>query len=276
MKILLAGGAGVVGRTLIPLLTQAGHTVFATSRDAGRASTLTTLGAEPIVMDALDRASVFAAVAHAEPDAVIAQLTDLAELDYAGNARLRIIGTRNLVDAAREGGSDRLIAQSISWVVAPGMTPATEQEPLAKTATPGVAELESAVAEIPGGVILRYGLLYGPGTWFAPDGLRATQARAGTLPERSEVVSFVHVDDAAHAALEALGWPAGIVNIVDDEPAHATEWMPTFARAVGAPPPTIPQPRDSGRPISNALARSRGWEPGYPSWRTGFETLSQP
>jgi nucleoside-diphosphate-sugar epimerase len=273
MRILVAGAGGVVGRVLVPLLRGAGHQVTGTTRAAGRLSELAALGATPLLMDALDAASVRAAVDTATPDVVIHQLTDLAGLDFAGNARLRTVGTRHLVDAALAVGVRRLVAQSIAWVVPPGDTPADESEPLAADATPGVRDLEAAVARMPVGVVLRYGLLYGPGTWFARDGLRAREAHAGTLAATARVQSFVHVEDAARAALLALDWPAGVVNVVDDEPAPAAAWLPAFAAAMGIPAPALVEPAAAGRPISNARARALGWRPEHPSWRTGFATL---
>jgi nucleoside-diphosphate-sugar epimerase len=273
MRIMVAGASGVIGRALVPLLREAGHEVAGTTRHPGRLAAIEALGAQPLVMDALDASSVKTALGQAAPDVVMHQLTDLAGLDFAGNARLRITGTRQLVDAALAAGVGRMIAQSISWVVAPGDTPATESVPLADNATPGVRELESAVAEMPVGVVLRYGLLYGPGTWFARDGLRATEAREGRLAATAQVQSFVHVRDAARAAVAALDWPAGVVNLVDDEPAPFTEWVPAFAAAVGAPAQRADLPENPGRAISNARARALGWTPEYPTWRTGFASL---
>jgi nucleoside-diphosphate-sugar epimerase len=124
-------------------------------------------------------------------------------------------------------------------------------------------------------VVLRYGLLYGPGTWYAPGGLMASAAAAGTLRADGDVSSFVHADDAAAAAVQALGWPSGaVVNVVDDEPAAAGEWVPVFCAAVGAPPPA---PIAAGgrtpwaRGADNHYARKHlGWVPDHPSWRGGF------
>ena len=273
MRILLAGAAGVIGRRLIPLLVAEGHEVVGTTRRPERSHALAELGARGALMDALDRDNVERVMEAVEPDAVIHQLTDLAGLDFAGNARVRLEGTRNLVDAALACGVERMVAQSISWVVPTGEAPATEDEPIATDATPGVRELEAAVGEMPVGVVLRYGMLYGPGTWFARDGARADEARRGVLGATSEVTTFVHVDDAAAAAAAALEWPAGIVNVVDDVPARAAEWMPAFAAAVGASAPAIPDLSNAGRPISNARARSLGWSPRHPSWREGFASL---
>ena len=274
MRILLAGAAGAIGRQLVPALVAAGHEVTGTTRDPDRRGLLESMGARPLIMDALDRASVVSAVTQTDPEVVIHQLTDLARMDFEGNARVRILGTRHLVDAALTAGVSHMIAQSISWVVAPGSSTATESEPLADDALPGVRELESAVAEMPVGVVLRYGYVYGPGTWFDAQGLRAEEARAGTLQAMADVTDFVHVGDAAQAAVDALAWPAGIYNIVDGEPAPAAEWIPAFAAAVGAPVPNVTPPQAQGRPVSNAKARAAGWTPRYASWREGFRTFS--
>ncbi|MGH3241713.1 MAG: NAD-dependent epimerase/dehydratase family protein, partial [Spirillospora sp.] len=205
MKILLAGATGVVGRRLIPLLVQAGHEVTGTTRRAERTGLLGDLGATPVVLDVLDAAATRAAVTAARPDAVIHQLTDLSQEDFTANSQLRIEGTRNLVDAARAEGVETMVAQSIAWVYVPGDAPAVETDRLDASLPPyaGVAALEEAVGEMPRGVVLRYGALYGPGTWYAPDGAIADRVRAGTMRPAPSWTSFVHADDAASAAFAA-------------------------------------------------------------------------
>jgi nucleoside-diphosphate-sugar epimerase len=237
-------------------------------------------GADVVVADALDRTAVLDAVAAARPDVVMHQLTDLSGGTSATNAALRERGTRNLVDAALAAGVRRVVAQSIAWAYAPGAEPAGEQEPLdaeapepRQTTIRGVAALESAVAEALEWVVLRYGLLYGPGTWYAPDGLRADQARAGKLTADADVSSFVHADDAAAAALAALDWPSGAVNVCDDDPAPGSDWVPAFCAAVGAPPPPAAGGERAGwaRGAANRHARADlGWMPRHPTWRRGF------
>lgn len=279
MKILLAGAGGVIGRALAPLLVQAGHEVAGTTRRTDRLGEIAALGARPVVADALDRRGVFDLVAAERPDVVMHQLTDLSSRDYAGNARIRIEGTRHLIDAAKSVGVRRVIAQSIAWVYAPGEGPAREDEPLDLEAPPprgttveGVRALEAAVAEMPEGVILRYGLFYGPGTWYARDGSAADQVRRGELPATDGITSWIHVEDAARAALLALEWPPGPVNIVDDEPAPGTAWLSVYAAALGAPPPPVSPGAGRGeRGASNAKARKDlGWQPIYSTWREGF------
>jgi nucleoside-diphosphate-sugar epimerase len=211
---------------------------------------------------------------------VIHQLTALKDWNLEDNARIRKEGTRNLVDAAIASGAKRLIAQNIAWAYGPGESPASETDgldieaaPPRKTTIEGVVALERAVAEMPSHVILRYGMLYGPDTWYAPDGLIADRVRRREMPATDGFTSFLHVEDAAQAAVLALDWPDGIVNIVDDEPAAGTEWLPYYAALLGAPAPEI-KPGRAGweRGASNAKARRKyGWTPMYGSWRNGFE-----
>ncbi|MFD4370566.1 NAD-dependent epimerase/dehydratase family protein [Streptomyces sp. NPDC058486] len=273
MRVLVAGATGAVGRQLVPRLEAAGHEVAGLSRR----------GPRPV--DVLDADAVRRVVAEVAPDAVVHQLTDLGAADGAANNRLRIEGTRNLVEAARAAGVGRIVAQSISWAYAPGDAPADESVPLDGTAesprariVAGVRALEDTVAELPEAVVLRYGILYGPGTWYAPGG--AVAAALGGNPEASflgsttadaSVSSFVHVADAAEAAVRALTWPSGPYNVVDDDPAPAHTWLPVLAAALGVTSPRRTEGRTPwARGALNTRARALGWTPTRPSWRTGF------
>jgi nucleoside-diphosphate-sugar epimerase len=219
MNVFLAGASGVIGRRLCVLLRRAGHDVTGTTRTQTNAGALKTLGARPVIVDVLDAKGVLAAMEAAQPDLVIHQLTDLPDVIdpaklpamRAANARLRREGTRNLINACEVLKVPRVIAQSIAWVYAPGMKPYREGDSLDLTGqgidretVDGVIALEDAVTKTPGidGVVLRYGRLYGPGTW--------TETPKGPAP--------LHVDAAAHAALLALthGKP-GIYNVVEED-----------------------------------------------------------
>jgi nucleoside-diphosphate-sugar epimerase len=278
LKILVAGATGAIGRRLVPLLVHAGHSVSGTTRRPERAESILEMGAIPLVLDALDGESVREAVSADQPDVIIHQLTDLSAEDFQANSRLRIYGTRNLVDAAAAAGVETMIAQSIAWVYVPGDAPAVEEDPLDPSVPPyqAVAALETAVQAMPRGVVLRYGALYGPGTWYAPNGAIADRVRAGALAMTPAWTCFIHVDDAAAAAVAALDWAAGPVNIVDDEPATANDWLPVYSAAIGAPSPGDPPKHAAatGRPVSNAKARRLGWKPKHPSWRTGFAEMT--
>jgi nucleoside-diphosphate-sugar epimerase len=224
MRIFLAGATGVIGRRLVPLLVRAGHQVTGTTRNAGKVDALRALGAEPAVVDVFDAASLTRAVLEARADVIIHQLTDLPfapgtpryEEGLERNTKLRIDGTRNLVDAAREAGITRMIAQSIGFVYAAGEGARVESDPLDVAATgarkrtvEGVVALEQATLTMPEGIVLRYGLLYGPGTWFERE-KRGAPA--------------LHIDAAAQAAVLALnkGRP-GIYNVAEDDGALSSE-----------------------------------------------------
>jgi nucleoside-diphosphate-sugar epimerase len=257
------------------ILVSAGHEVFGTTRRSDRVHQLDAVGVVGIVMDALDRESVGRAIGASAPDAVVHQLTDLSGSDFAGNARLREEGTANLVDAARDGGVTRMVAQSISWAYEPGAVPATEDEPLARDPATGlprfasIETLEHSVLSLPHGVVLRYGLFYGPGTWYAADGPEAARARAGVVAATTAWTSFVHVDDAADATVAALGWPPGVVNVVDDDPTHVDEWGPLYVEAAGGTVASITA-RADGRSADNSRARALGWVPEHRSWRASL------
>jgi nucleoside-diphosphate-sugar epimerase len=218
MHIFLAGASGAIGRPLVPLLVQAGHQVTGMTRSAASAADLARSGVSPAVVDVFDAPALTSAMAAAKPDAVIHQLTDLPrEFDpakiaasYTANSRIRTEGTRNLIAAAQAAGATRLIVQSIAFAYAPGGEPHVETDPLnlddpARAVTVrGAADMERQALEAAGiaAVVLRYGLLYGPGTWS--DG-----------PSRKPAL---HVDAAAHAALLALTrGEAGVYNIADDD-----------------------------------------------------------
>jgi len=263
------------------MLVEAGHDVAGTTRSSARLGLLESLGARPVLVDVYDREQLIATLRREQPDLVMHQLTDLSSHDPTGNTRLRVEGTHNLIDAALAANVRRVVAQSISFVSVPGVNPAREDEALdfdaphpRRRTVEGVYALEKAVGDLDVAVVLRYGTLYGPGTWYAHDGPIAQQVRRGVLTANDGVTSFVHVADAARAALLALEWPAGTFNVVDDEPARSKEWLPVYAEVLGAPPPPVASGRRPWeRGASNTRARDElGWRPLYASWREGFRT----
>jgi len=271
MRIFLAGGSGVIGSRLIPALVVAGHDVVATTRRAENLDALRARGASGVVVDVYDGTRLAAVVADAAPDLVVHQLTDLSEYDRDANARLRRTGTANLVAAAQAAGVDRMMVQSIAWAYAEGNAPAVEDDPI----EPGSAVdvMEGLVRRVRHATVLRYGMLYGPGTWYVPGGRIADAVAAGLVPATPAVTSFVHVDDAVAATVQAIGWPDGAYNIVDDEPAPATQWLPVLAAGLRAPAPQVaelPEGTPRGRGASNVKARAAGWVPAHTSWREGF------
>jgi nucleoside-diphosphate-sugar epimerase len=310
MRVFLAGGSGVVGGRLIPALGRAGHSVTALTRSPEKADTLRALGAEPAVADALDREAIAAAVRAAEPEAVIHQLTAIPDRlnprkmarDFGPTNRLRSEGTDNLIEAARDAGARRFLAQSFAgWPFAREGGPVKAEDDPLDPSPPGdlapllqaIRHLESAVTGATDleGIVLRYGFFYGPGTAISPDGSTGAEVLRRRFPvvgDGAGVWSFIHIDDVAEATVAALerGRP-GIYNVVDDEPARVSEWLPVLAEALGAGPPRrVPAwvarlasgPHGVAmmtevRGASNAKAkRELAWQPGHPSWREGFRS----
>ncbi|MFI9803062.1 NAD-dependent epimerase/dehydratase family protein [Streptomyces sp. NPDC052301] len=306
MRVFVAGGTGVLGRRLVPQLVARGHQVTATTTSAAKLGLLQRLGAEGVVMDGLDAASVGEAVAHARPDVIVHQMTaispahagkpDLKHMDrwFATTNRLRTEGTDHLLAAAEATGVSHVVAQSYAngngireggWVK-------TEEDPtdpmLGTSAAPGMAavrHVEEMVLEA-GGAALRYGGFYGPGA--TDDQVDLIRKRQFPLVGRATgYSSWVHLDDAASATVLAVEQKArGIFNIVDDEPAPANDWLPYLAACAGAKKPMrVPVwlaklfagevavlMMTEGRGFSNAKAkRELGWELRYPSWRQGFK-----
>jgi nucleoside-diphosphate-sugar epimerase len=301
MRVFVAGGTGVVGRRLVPQLVARGHEVTATTTGAAKLAVLERLGAEAVVMDGLDAASVRAAVAAARPDVVVHQMTaiagnpDMKHMDrwFAITNRLRTEGTDHLLAAAETAGVSHVVAQSYaSWNgIREGGWVKTEDDPLdpqtgtvASGQMDAIRHLEDAVLAA-GGAVLRYGALYGPGA--TDDQVELVRRRQYPLVgSGAGYSSWVHLDDAAGATVLAVEHKArGVFNVVDDEPAPASEWLPYLAACAGAKPPLrVPvwlarllagdvavTMMTEGRGFSNAKAkRELGWELHYPSWRQGF------
>lgn len=307
MKIFIAGATGAIGSRIVPLFVQAGHDVVGTSRSAARARTVDAAGGRGIVLDGRDLTAVRDAVHDARPDVVIHQLTSLSTgLDYkhwdrgfAETNDLRTRTTDALISAAGEVGTERIIVQSYTgWTNEhAGSLVKTEEDPLEPNPSPASRRTLAAVAHAEqaavaaGGIALRYGTFYGPGQAIGHGGQVVESIRKRRLPivgDGAGVWSFLHVDDAATATLAATTrGERGIYNIVDDEPAAVSEWLPALAQAVGAKPPLrVPSwvaraligefgvaQMTTARGSSNRKAKTQlSWQPQYATWRDGFRT----
>jgi len=307
MKVFVAGGTGAIGEQLLPQLVAAGHTVVATTRSPKGAEEIQGLGAEPAIADGLNAHDLTEAVRHAQPEVVIHEMTGLSgKVDFrhfdrwfATTNELRTKGTDTLVRAAQDVGARRLIVQSYSgWPnIREGGAVKTEEDPLdphpAKWQRESMAAIRHIERTVPAaegleGVALRYGGLYGPDTGVtSSQGLDLFRKRQFPIVgDGAGVWSFIHTADAASATVAAVenGAP-GVYNVVDDDPAPASEWIPYLAEVIGAKPPwRIPvwlgrivagevpvTVMTSIRGSSNAKAkRELGWQPRYASWREGF------
>jgi nucleoside-diphosphate-sugar epimerase len=305
MRVFVAGASGVIGRPLVRMLVVAGHDVVGMTRHEARAAEIRAAGAESAVCDALDAATLREAVVAASPEVVVHQLTALpAKLDprkadvYTANNLIRREGTANLIKAAQAAGARRMVAQSIAFVYSPERgwvkdetAPTMEVEGTFGEAVNAAMDMERQVLHADGldGLVLRYGFFYGPGSSYATDGHQADEVRKRRFPivgKGAGTFSFVHIDDAAAATVIAVERGAtGIYNIVDDEPAPISEWVPAYAEALGAKPPrrvpvwlarlvagkALVGMATSLRGASNAKAkRELGWQPQHATWRQGF------
>jgi 2-alkyl-3-oxoalkanoate reductase len=301
MKVLVAGATGAVGGALVPALVRAGHDVVGTTRSSTKGEQLRALGAEALVLDILDREATVEAVARVAPDAIVHQATALTgagnlkkfDQEFALTNRLRTEGTDNLLAA----GARRFIAQSYAgWPYAREGGPVKdENDPLdphvgreARQTLAAIERLEATVLGA-GGTVLRYGAFYGPGTSMSQGGDVAEMIRKRKFPiagSGNGIWSFTHIDDVAAATVAALDGDArGLYNVVDDEPAAVSVWLPDLSAALGGKPPRhVPawlgrlfvgehgmNMMESTRGASNAKAkRELGWTPIWPSWRDGF------
>jgi nucleoside-diphosphate-sugar epimerase len=258
MKVFVAGASGAIGRPLVAALVAAKHAVIGmTSRDAG-IKLLREIGVEGVVVNVLDAEAVRAAISKIRPDAVIDELTSLPkrytpeEMRTAAprDRRIRLDGGGNLHRAAIETGVKRYIVQSTGFFYGPGEGLASEADPLAHDASPGIAgnvatysQIENRVFSSPGvaGIALRYGFFYGPGTYHDPqNGSISEQVRQRQYPvidPGTGVSSFIHIEDAAAATVAALDVCPGVYNIVDNDPVALDIWLPAFANFIGAPAP---------------------------------------
>jgi len=309
MKIFVAGATGALGKQLVPQLVGRGHDVVGMTRSAPKQDLVRSLGARPVVADALDPDAVAQAVASAEPDVIVHQLTalsgkfDMRHFDRFAETtnRLRTEGTDHLLAAGRAVGTQRFVAQSnAAWRTYSGGRVKDEDapfdsDPLEKLrgVLDAIRHLEDAVtgADWLEGVVLRYGAFYGPGTGLSAEpGAEFSEAiRKRQFPlvgDGGGIWSFIHIDDAAAATVAAIErGERGIYNVVDDDPAPVRDWIPELARALGAKPPRR-VPRWVGRLLAGELAtammtelrgatndkakRELAWKPGYASWRQGF------
>jgi nucleoside-diphosphate-sugar epimerase len=314
MRIFVAGATGAVGRQLVPLLLASGHSVIGSTRNAAKADMIRALGAQPVIADGLDAASMREAVTAARPDIVIHQMTDLASATdlrhfdraFARTNELRTRGTDILLAAAREAGAKRFIAQSFcGWTFSrDGGAMKTEADQLdpnppeeLRRTLEAIRYLERTVtaSSAPGGIVLRYGFFYGPETGTLSPAMKdqLRRRRVPMIGDGGGYWSFIHTEDAASATLAAVerGRAGEIYNIVDDHPAQVRDWLPALAELLGAKPP-LHVPAWLGRLLagehmvammtevrgaSNAKAkRELAWLPAHPSWRDGFADAARP
>ena len=308
MRVFVAGATGAIGKQLVPRLVEAGHEVHGMTRSESKQAMLRELGAVPVVADALDPDQVAEAVGRARPEVIVHQLTAIGAVDmrhfdrdFALTNRLRSEGTDHLLSAGQAVGVRRFVAQGVGGYGAYARTGGpvkSEEDPLDPTPAremrktlAAIRHLEEAVlgARWTEGIVLRYGVFYGPGTSLTPGAEQFELVRRRKFPlvgDGGGVWSFIHTADAAEATVAAVERGSrGVYNVVDDDPAPVAKWLPALAQELGAKKP-MRVPRFVGRLFageagvvmmthvrgaSNAKAkRELGWRPAHPSWRDGF------
>jgi nucleoside-diphosphate-sugar epimerase len=308
MRVFVAGASGAIGRQLLPRLVAAGDEVHGMTRSESKRALLSELGAVPVVADALDPDQVAEAVARAKPEVIVHELTAIGPVnprrldrDFAQTNRLRTEGTDHLLSAGQAVGVRRFVAQGVAGYGAYARTGGpvkSEDDPLESTPARAMRETAAALRHLEQavlgagwteGIVLRYGVFYGPGTTLAPGEEQFELVRKRKFPlvgDAGGVWSFIHVADAAEATVAAVERGSrGVYNVVDDDPAQVAEWLPALAEQLDAKKP-MRVPRFVGRLFageagvvmmteargaSNAKAkRELGWRPAHPSWRQGF------
>jgi nucleoside-diphosphate-sugar epimerase len=308
MRVFVAGATGAIGKQLVPRLAAAGHEVFGMTRSESKRAMLSGLGAVPVVADALDPDQVAEAVGSARPDVIVHELTAIGALNmrhfdrgFALTNRLRTEGTDHLLSAGQAVGVRRFVAQGVAAYGAYARTGGpvkSEEDPLESAPAREMRETLAAIRHLEEsvlgarwteGIVLRYGVFYGPGTGMVPGEEQFELVRRRKFPlvgDGGGVWSFIHIADAAEATLAAVKHGSrGVYNVVDDDPAPVAEWLPALAQKLGAKKP-MRVPRFVGklfageagvvmmtdiRGASNVKAkRELGWHPAHPSWRQGF------
>src|SRR5919112_225149 len=269
MRVFVAGATGAIGKQLVPRLVEAGHEVHGMTRSESKQAMLHELGAVPVVADAPDPDEVAEAVGRARPDVIVHQLTAIGAVDmrrfdrdFAPTNRLRTEGTDHLLSAGQAVGVRRFVAQGVGGYGAYARTGGpvkTEDDPLdtaparqMRETLAAIRHIEEAVlgARWTEGIVLRYGVFYGPGTSLAPGEEQFELVRKRKFPlvgDGGGMWSFIHVADAADATVAAVErGHRGVYNVVDDEPAAVAEWLPALAQTLGAKKP-MRVPRLIGR-----------------------------
>jgi nucleoside-diphosphate-sugar epimerase len=280
-KIFVVGATGLIGTKLTKRLLEEGYDVAGLTRSQQGKAKLEDQGVTGFIGDVFKADTVEAAVASYKPDVIINEITDLKQADMSANTRVRKEGTKNIVSAALNNDVQHIQSQSIAFVYEGGQGLATEETPLDYQATgerkvtvDGVEALEQETARIPHHVILRYGLLYGPQTWFGKNGMIYNQFIDGSVSMSNGIQSFIHIDDAVETAIQALSFEPGIYNVTDDNPVDGETWAKWYAQLLNVNPTlNIEQAADHERGASNKKFRQQGGKLIYSDWQEGMNPI---
>ncbi|MGN5880640.1 NAD-dependent epimerase/dehydratase family protein [Staphylococcus lugdunensis] len=281
VKIFVTGATGLIGTKLTQRLLEEGYDVAGFTTSEQGKQRLESANVKAYIGDILKADTIEAAIADFQPEIIINQITDLKKVDMTANTKVRIDGSKNLIDAALKHHVKKVIAQSIAFTYEPGEGLATEETPLddhstgdRKITVEGVEGLEEQTARMDNYVVLRFGWLYGPGTWYGKDGMIYNQFIDGEVTLSDGVTSFVHLDDAVETSIQAINFANGIYNVADDEPVKGSDFAQWYKQQLKVNPKVNITPAEPfERGVSNEKFKSQGGTLQYKSWKDGMNPI---
>ena len=280
-KIFVTGATGLIGTKLTKRLIEEGYEVAGLTTSEKGKEKLDNAGVKAYIGNILEYDTIEKSIGDFKPDIIMNEITDLKQVDMSANTKVRIEGTRNLVEAAIKHDVPHIQSQSIAFVYEAGDTLATEETSLdydasgdRKITVDGVEGLEKESARLNKHVILRYGLLYGPGTWYGKDGMIYNQFINGEVTMTDGVQSFIHIDDAVETAIQALNFESGIYNVADDEPVKGDDWAKWYANELNVSPTLNIEPAAPfERGVTNKKFKDQGGKLIYTTWKDGMHPI---
>lgn len=280
-KIFVTGATGLIGTKLTKRLIEEGYEVAGLTTSEKGKEKLDNAGVKAYIGNILEYDTIEKSIGDFKPDIIMNEITDLKQVDMSANTKVRIEGTRNLVEAAIKHDVPHIQSQSIAFVYEAGDTLATEETSLdydangdRKITVDGVEGLEKESARLYKHVILRYGLLYGPGTWYGKDGMIYNQFINGEVTMTDGVQSFIHIDDAVETAIQALNFESGIYNVADDEPVKGDDWAKWYANELNVTPTLNIEPAAPfERGVTNKKFKDQGGKLIYTTWKDGMHPI---
>ncbi|MCD8794962.1 NAD-dependent epimerase/dehydratase family protein [Mammaliicoccus sciuri] len=280
-KIFVTGATGLIGTKLTKRLIEEGYEVAGLTTSEKGKEKLDNAGVKAYIGNILEYDTIEKSIGDFKPDIIMNEITDLKQVDMSANTKVRIEGTRNLVEAAIKHDVPHIQSQSIAFVYEAGDTLATEETSLdydasgdRKITVDGVEGLEKESARLSKHVILRYGLLYGPGTWYGKDGMIYNQFINGEVTMTDGVQSFIHIDDAVETAIQALNFESGIYNVADDDPVKGDDWAKWYANELNVTPTLNIEPAAPfERGVTNKKFKDQGGKLIYTTWKDGMHPI---
>lgn len=280
-KIFVTGATGLIGTKLTKRLIEEGYEVAGLTTSEKGKEKLDNAGVKAYIGNILEYDTIEKSIGDFKPDIIMNEITDLKQVDMSANTKVRIEGTRNLVEAAIKHDVPHIQSQSIAFVYEAGDTLATEETSLdydasgdRKITVNGVEGLEKESARLNKHVILRYGLLYGPGTWYGKDGMIYNQFINGEVTMTDGVQSFIHIDDAVETAIQALNFESGIYNVADDEPVKGDDWAKWYSNELNVTPTLNIEPAAPfERGVTNKKFKDQGGKLIYSTWKDGMHPI---